>query len=89
MLYNKVGLYKKSGLFNKKEIRGSLSIYPFPKPSFLSGLARLLDVGGTFDSFYYLENGEEVDNIAIKSDWAMIGNDMKNALADFKQQAAM
>jgi len=82
-------MYNKSGLFNKKGIKKSLSLYPFTVPSFLSGIARLLDVGGTFNSFYYIENAEEADSVAIESDWAIIGNDMKNTLADFKQQVSI
>ena len=76
-------------MYNKKEIRKSLSQYYFHIPSFLSGVASVLDVGGTFNVFNQVESPEEADHIAIKSDWAIIGKDMEKAFSDFRRHAGL
>jgi hypothetical protein len=50
----------------------------FAIPSFLSGAARVLDIGGTFDDYNY--SPEESDARAIRSDFMTIGNDIRRLL---------
>jgi hypothetical protein len=55
---------------------GSESSYT--RPSFLSGAARILDLGGTFDRRQSSANDE--DFRALQGDWAVVGEDMRAAI---------
>ena len=57
------------------------SLYLCPPPSALSGVARLLDFGNTFDSYNRAENGAEADGLRILWDWAVVGDSLWQALA--------
>lgn len=48
-------------------------------PSVWSGVARLVDLGGTFDSYNYAASDEDADARAIASDWAHVGRDLYGA----------
>lgn len=48
----------------------------FARPSFIEGMARALDMGGTLNEYNTSLTGEEADAIAIWSDWAAVGQDM-------------
>ncbi len=66
---------------------GRLSKYTtrlFSPPSFLEGMARVLDLGGTFDQYNVSASGEEADRQALESDWNAIGADMYDAIARFQ-----
>lgn len=56
-------------------------------PSWLSGAARILDLGGTFDVYNSSENGEEADAKATYSDWYMVGEDLQHAIDEYELQA--
>lgn len=58
----------------------------FARPSFLSGIARVLDIFGIFDSYNQSRNGQEADAIAIRSDWAMVGQDITDACSTFERE---
>jgi hypothetical protein len=45
-------------------------------PSLLSGVARLMDFSGTFDSYNRSANEELADARAIFWDWRMVGEDL-------------
>ena len=60
----------------------------FAQPSFLSGVARVVDLGGTFDSYNRSANEASADLRAICSDWAAIGEDMKKAIESQGKKAA-
>lgn len=55
----------------------------FARPSFIEGMARVLDMGGTLNEYNTSPNGAEADAIAIWSDWAAIGQDMYAAMDDY------
>lgn len=55
----------------------------FAQPSFMEGLARLLDVGGLYDSYNERPTPEEADCIAIYNDWKAVGDDIRQAMAQF------
>jgi hypothetical protein len=48
----------------------------FAKPSFASGLARLLDLFGVFDSYNISRSTREADALALHSDWYLVGRDL-------------
>lgn len=51
----------------------------FADPSFLSGLATALDLGGTLVEFNQSPNGQFADARALASDWAVTGKDIMGA----------
>ena len=60
-------------------VTGLRSDYLFPMPGTLSGVARILDIGGTYTSYNRSETPEEADSKAIFSDWAIVGQDLTRA----------
>jgi hypothetical protein len=46
----------------------------FADPSFMTGMARVYDLGGLFDDYNYSTTPEEADARAIWSDWVAVGN---------------
>ncbi|HOC93882.1 MAG TPA: hypothetical protein PKH33_16160 [bacterium] len=54
--------------------------YLYAKPSFLGGMARVLDLGGTLKEYNSSSSSEEADARAISSDWKMVGKDIKAAM---------
>jgi hypothetical protein len=57
-----------------------MSDYLFAHPSFLYGIARSLDLGGTFDAYNESLTPNEADGRAIASDWLAVGKDLQGAL---------
>lgn len=67
--------------------------------SFISGIAKILDIGNTSSVYIpsvrissahiYISNKEpfESDYNAIKSDWLAVGNDLQTAIYHFSKQA--
>ena len=54
--------------------------YLFATPSFLSGVARLLDLSGRFDVYNDSVDPSIADARAIYSDWRMVGQDLAGAM---------
>jgi hypothetical protein len=52
----------------------------FATPSLWSGMARMLDIYGQFDSYNASETEETADAKALYSDFRMIGQDLKHAI---------
>ncbi len=51
----------------------------FAMPSFLSGFASAIDLGGTLHHPNVLRSTEEADLMALRSDWIAIGKDIRGA----------
>lgn len=64
------------------------SYYLGARPSFLEGIARLMDFGNTLDKYKSYPSGAEADHAAIARDWAMIGLDFRNAVVEFEEEKA-
>jgi len=58
----------------------------FARPSFGSGFARALDLGGTFDAYNSSATEAEADERAIASDWLVVGNDLAVAIEQVKSK---
>lgn len=58
------------------------------RPSFLEGIARLMDFGNSLNEYKSYPSGVEADHAAIARDWAMIGLDFRNAIAEFEEEEA-
>jgi hypothetical protein len=52
----------------------------FATPSFFSGVARVLDLGGTFDSYSSSKSPEEADSRAFNNDLSVILQDFQDAV---------
>lgn len=57
----------------------SRSHYLFGKSSALFGAARILDLGGTFNSYNTSRTPQEADARAIFGDWLTVGGDLRTA----------
>jgi hypothetical protein len=62
------------------ENTGLGSTYLFSPPSVLSGAARLLDLGGTFDQYNDSATDVEADILAVLADWVAVGEDINCAI---------
>ncbi|MBV8774177.1 MAG: hypothetical protein JO166_17865 [Deltaproteobacteria bacterium] len=60
----------------------------FARPSFWSGVARLIDLWGWFDSYNLGQSAEESDVRALYSDWRIIGQDLRDSWIAFHQEEA-
>ena len=64
------------------------SKFLFADPSFLSGLARIGDIGGFFDRYNVSNTPAEADIRAMASDWATVAQDLGVAMEHFAAQHA-
>jgi hypothetical protein len=55
----------------------------FARPSFIEGLARIIDFGGTLNEYNNSINPKEADSRAIRNDFAVVGKDICNAVDEF------
>ncbi len=58
----------------------------FANPSFLSGMARVLDLGCTLNEYNYSAFPEKADYHAVNSDWRVVGSDIRSAMARYENQ---
>ena len=67
------------------------SNFVYARPSFLRGVARLFDFGGTLNTYHYLadEDPNEADARAIASDWQAVGRDLASAIGQYGTSAEM
>jgi hypothetical protein len=60
------------------------SDFLFAEPSFVSGVARLLDWWGHYDAYNLSRGGQEADAKAMFSDWRIVGQDLADAIVGFE-----
>jgi len=58
----------------------------YARPSFLSGLARTLDIHGHFDQYNVSRSEQEADSRALLCDWLMVQQDIDEAWAEVVRQ---
>ena len=60
----------------------------FAQPCFASGMASVLDLWGTLDSYNISGTGDEADSKALLNDWYNVGDDLASAMQkiDVKEQ---
>ena len=56
----------------------------FSTPNFISGAGTVMNIAGNYYDFNSSETGLEADAMAIKNDFNMIGQDMKDVLNTIK-----
>ena len=62
----------------------SKSTFLFATPSFASGVARVLDLYGTYDRYNSSSTEAEADGKAIWLDWSVVGQDIRIATERFR-----
>jgi hypothetical protein len=61
--------------------------YLFANPSFLEGVARLLDLGSTLNIYYEdILSEDEEDYYAMKRDWNLVAHDLKSAINEYGKE---
>lgn len=60
--------------------------YLFTRPSFLSGMARSLDLAGVYTRYNVSRDGDEADRRALAADVAALGADFRLVLAELDHQ---
>lgn len=48
--------------------------------SYLTGAAAVFDFAGALHQYNYSSSDQEADYLALKSDWDMVGNDLRYAM---------
>jgi len=56
------------------------SDFLFARPSFVGGIARILDLGGTMKIYNNSPTGEIADMIALGSDWRAVANELIDSI---------
>ncbi len=62
------------------------SDYLFAKPSFLGGIASILDLGGTLQLYNESLTPTEADSRAIMSDFLAVGGDIQSATDEVSKE---
>ena len=58
----------------------------FARPSFVEGMARILDLGLTLNDYNSFPLPDQADNYALKSDWESIGADFIQAMEQYERR---
>lgn len=61
------------------------SDFLFATPSFVEGMARVLDVSGSIENLTYSTSRtpSEADTRALQSDWSVVGQDLQEAAEEY------
>jgi len=54
----------------------------YARPSFLDGLARSFDFGGTLNEYNESLTPKQADFLALRADWLTIAGDLRNAIEE-------
>lgn len=58
----------------------------FIQPSFWRGTARVMDLFGTLTRYNTYPTAQEADRRAMKRDWEVVGQDLKNAIKEYESK---
>ena len=61
----------------------------FARPSFIEGVARTLDLGGTLQEYNSSMTPEQADFLALRADWWTIGEDFWSATDEVTAEAGV
>lgn len=61
------------------------STFLFAEPSFLSGIASIVDLNGSLRNYNTSATPEEADERALAADWRAVGKDIENAIETEKE----
>jgi hypothetical protein len=72
--------------FQRLSAMGDYSSILFARPSFMEGMARVLDLGNSLFEYNCSVDGAQADFLAMSSDMAAIAADMRKAIESEKQK---
>jgi hypothetical protein len=52
----------------------------FARPSFLEGMGRIADLGGTLNEYNQSLHPDQADYLAVLADWYAVGGDLRDAM---------
>ncbi len=58
----------------------------FARPSFVEGISRALDMGGTLQEYNSSISPEQADSLALGADWRVVGQDLLNAMEHLAEE---
>lgn len=58
----------------------------YAEPSFIEGMARVLDIGGTLQMYNTSATEQEADIAALKNDWRAVGEDIRSSISIYEQE---
>ena len=58
----------------------------YARPSFVEGVARLLDFGNFLNTYNTSDSPEEADARALRADWCAVGDDLRAVLAEAAEE---
>jgi hypothetical protein len=64
------------------------SMFLFARPSFLEGMARVVDIGGTLNVYNTSLTPDQADRLALLSDIAALRKDLVQAVARLQSENA-
>jgi hypothetical protein len=64
------------------------TFFLFASPTFISGIAAVLDLGSGLIVYNESITGKEADERALASDWAVVGKDIASAIETFEEKEA-
>lgn len=53
----------------------------FPRTSMLMGAGSIFNLGGNYFEFNRSRSGREADNLALESDWGVVGDDLRRTIS--------
>lgn len=62
------------------------STFLFARPSFIEGLARVMDLGSTMQIYNNSKSEKEADIKALKKDWEAVGEDILNVVKKYERK---
>lgn len=62
------------------------STFLFARPSFIEGMARIMDLGATMQIYNDSKTEKEADIRALKKDWEAVGEDVVIAAKQYEQK---
>ncbi|MEH1777066.1 hypothetical protein [Nostoc sp.] len=79
------GIYSQRREQSDGVVMDILSSYLYARPSLIEGVARMVDFGNRLQVYNTSLSSEQADYLALLSDWVVVGNDLKKAMAEFKE----
>ncbi|MCX6790964.1 MAG: hypothetical protein NTV62_02090 [Candidatus Gribaldobacteria bacterium] len=67
-------------------LKQTQTFYLFTRPSFSEGMARVLDIGGTIQTYNESTPSNKADTEALSRDWKMVGKDIKDSISVYERK---
>ncbi|MBU1289978.1 hypothetical protein KKG85_01930 [Patescibacteria group bacterium] len=64
----------------------SSTFYLFARPSFIGGVAHVLDLGANLQIYNKSKTADEADYIALLNDWIAVGDDIRMSINKYEQE---